>query len=146
MNNTAIISKTDSPHIVVLGAGSIGGYIGGWLSSTGAKVTLLGRQKAMDAVQTHGYTLTDLHQRKLTLEPHQIRFVKDPEVLQLADLVLVTVKSKDTLTAAELLHTHAKPNTTVISFQNGVGNAKKLCTQVTPPSCDCSRDHRKHGC
>ncbi len=130
MNNAAVISKIDSPHIVVLGAGSIGGYIGGWLSGTGAKVTLLGRQKAMDAVQTHGYTLTDLHQRKLMLQPHQIRFVKDPEVLQLADLVLVTVKSKDTLTAAELLHTHAKPNTTVISFQNGVGNAKKLAHRL----------------
>jgi 2-dehydropantoate 2-reductase len=91
MSKVTTHSKNDAPHIVVLGAGSIGSYIGGWLISAGAKVSLLGRQKALDAVQSHGYTLTDLHQRKLMLQPNQIHFHTDPKVLQLADLVLVTV-------------------------------------------------------
>jgi 2-dehydropantoate 2-reductase len=128
MSKVTTLSKNDAPHIVVLGAGSIGSYLGGWLISAGAKVSLLGRQKALDAVQSHGFTLTDLHQRKLMLQPHQIHFHTDPKVLQLADLVLVTVKSKDTLTAAELIFAHAKPSATVISFQNGVGNAQKLAS------------------
>lgn len=130
MSNPTSTQESDAPQIIVLGAGSIGGYIGGWLTGTGAKVTLLGRQRALDAVQVHGYTLTDLHQRKLMLKPEQIQFVTDPSVLQLADLVLVTVKGKDTHTAADLILKHAKPNATVVSFQNGVDNAKKLAHRL----------------
>ena len=118
------------PHIVVLGAGSIGGYIGGWLSASGAKVTLLGRSKTLQTVEAHGLTLTDLHQREKVLKPEAIRFTTAPEVLQLADFVLVTVKSRDTETAAQLIQTHAKPNATVISFQNGVGNAEQLANHL----------------
>ncbi|MFM1949991.1 MAG: 2-dehydropantoate 2-reductase [Pseudomonadota bacterium] len=116
----------NSPHFVVLGAGSIGGYIGGCLLATGTRVTLLGRAKARDTAQAHGYTLTDLHQRQVLIPAANIRFSIDPQVLQLADVVLVTVKSRDTPEAAALLKLHAKPHTTVISFQNGIGNSEQL--------------------
>jgi 2-dehydropantoate 2-reductase len=126
MNTTPSLPQIESPHFVVLGAGAIGGYIGAWLTATGANVTLLGRAKTLNTVQTHGYTLTDLNERKQVLEPTHIRFSTGPQVLQLADVVLVTVKSRDTLQAAQLLQTHAQPNALVISFQNGVGNAAQL--------------------
>lgn len=118
------------PHIVVLGAGAIGGYLGGWLTAANANVTLLGRSKTQKTLQEHGLTLTDLHQRKKVLRPQDIRFTCDPQVLQLADHVLVTVKSRDTAAAAALLQSHAKPSATVISFQNGVGNAAQLALQL----------------
>lgn len=120
----------ESPHIVVLGTGAIGGYLGGWLTAAGANVTLLGRSKTLQTVEAHGLTLTDLHQRKKVLQPQGVRFSTEPEVLQLADFILVTVKSRDTETAAALIHTHAKPNATVISFQNGVGNAEQLAKHL----------------
>ena len=126
MNTPPSLPQIESPHFVVLGAGAIGGYIGAWLTATGANVTLLGRAKTLNTVQTHGYTLTDLNERKQVLEPTHIRFSTDPQVLQLADVVLVTVKSRDTLQAAQLLQAHAQPNALVISFQNGVGNAAQL--------------------
>lgn len=124
--NTPHHASNNTPHIVVLGAGAIGGYIGGCLMGAGVHVSLLGRAGAKDTVQAHGYTLTDLHQRHLVIAPEKIQFSTDPKVLQLADIVLVTVKSRDTDAAIELLQTHAKPHATVISFQNGVGNAEKL--------------------
>lgn len=123
-------TELSSPSIVVLGAGAIGGYIGGWLASTGANVTFLGRSAMLETVQTHGYTLTDLHGRHTTLHASKVNFVTSPEVLQLADYVLVTVKSRDTLSAANMLKIHAKPNSTVVSFQNGVGNAEQLAEQL----------------
>ncbi len=126
MNTNPPFAPLGSPHIVVLGAGAIGGYIGAWLAATGANVTLLGRAKTLSTIQTHGYTLTDLNERKQVIEPKRIRFSTDPQVLQLADVVLVTVKSRDTLEAAHLLQAHAQPNVLVISFQNGVGNAAQL--------------------
>jgi 2-dehydropantoate 2-reductase len=126
MNASPPLPPLGSPHLVVLGAGAVGGYIGGWLAATGANVSLLGRAKTLSTVQTHGYTLTDLNERKQVIQPTHIRFSTDPLVLQLADVVLVTVKSRDTLQAAQLLQAHAQPNAVVISFQNGVGNAALL--------------------
>ena len=118
------------PHIVVLGAGAIGGYIGGCLAVAGANVSFLGRSKMLDIVKTHGYRLTDLNGRRSELAPSEIQFTTDTKVLKLADFVLVAVKSRDTLAAAELLRMHAKPNVTIISFQNGVGNAEALANHL----------------
>ncbi len=126
MNTSKQASSHVTPHIVVLGAGSIGGYIGGCLINVGAHVTLLGRAKARDIVKSHGYTLTDLNHRRVCVPPANIQFSIDPHVLQMADVVLVTVKSRDTREAAQLLALHAKPKALVISFQNGIGNAELL--------------------
>jgi 2-dehydropantoate 2-reductase len=93
-------------------------------------VTFLGRSSMLNTVKTHGYTLTDLHGRHTTLPASKVQFVTDPQVLQLADCVLVAVKSRDTLAAADLLKTHAKPHATIVSFQNGLGNAELLADQL----------------
>lgn len=129
--NTLFPSNTsNSPHIVVLGAGAIGGYIGACLIHAGAKVTLFGRASARETLRSNGYTLTDLHQKHLQIAPDQIQFSIDPQALQLADVVLVTVKSRDTEDAIQLLQRHAKPHASIISFQNGVGNAEKLARSL----------------
>lgn len=130
MNNNLAFPEVGTPHIVVLGAGAIGGYIGGCLAVAGANTTFLGRSKMQDIVKAHGYTLTDLHGRQAKLEASRIRFTTDAQVLQLADYVLVTVKSRDTLAAADMLRMHAKPHATIVSFQNGVGNAELLAQQL----------------
>lgn len=41
MSTPTNAQESDVPQIVVSGAGAIGGYIGGWLTGTGAKVTLV---------------------------------------------------------------------------------------------------------
>ncbi len=130
MNTNIGFLDQGTPHIVVLGAGAIGGYIGGCLAVAGANVSFLGRTKMLDIVKTHGYRLTDLYGRHSKLAPSEIHFTTDAKVLKLADFVLVAVKSRDTLAAAELLRMHAKPNVTIISFQNGVGNAEALANHL----------------
>ena len=74
MNTNIGFLDQGTPHIVVLGAGAIGGYIGGCLAVAGANVSFLGRTKMLDIVKTHGYRLTDLYGRHSKLAPSEIHF------------------------------------------------------------------------
>lgn len=113
-------------NIAVLGAGSIGVYVGGALQAHGADVTLIGRAAMQARLAREGLTLTDLHGRCTVLRADQVCFTQDPAALAQADLVLVTVKSAATLEAAQLIAAHGKASALVISLQNGVGNAETL--------------------
>jgi 2-dehydropantoate 2-reductase len=112
--------------IAVFGAGSIGTYVGGALLACGADVVLIGRARMRERIAREGLTLTDLHGRKLVLSGGQIPFAEEPAALADADLILVTVKSSDTATAAPAIHAHAKPSALILSLQNGIGNADVL--------------------
>ncbi|WP_210546052.1 2-dehydropantoate 2-reductase [Rhodoferax sp. PAMC 29310] len=112
--------------IAVLGAGSIGVYVGGVLLASGADVTLIGRATMQARIARDGLTLTDLHERHVVLRADQIHFTQDAAALAQADLVLVTVKSADTAQAAKLIAAHGKASALVLSLQNGVGNADTL--------------------
>jgi 2-dehydropantoate 2-reductase len=112
--------------IAVLGAGSIGIYVGGSLLASGSQVTLIGRAAMQARLAGDGLTLTDLQGRRTALRADQVCFTQDPAALAQADLVLVTVKSADTAPAAQLIATHAKASALVVSFQNGVGNVDTL--------------------
>ncbi len=112
--------------IVVFGAGSVGIYIGGSLLAAGADVSLIGRARMGERIARQGVLLTDLHGAEVRLDGAQVPYSEDPGALREADLVLVTVKSADTATAADAIHTHAKPSALVLSLQNGIGNADVL--------------------
>ena len=112
--------------IAVFGAGSIGAYVGGALLASGADVVLIGRASMRGSVARHGLTLTNLNGHRSQLTPDQVPYVEDPAALATADLILVTVKSADTATAAHTLRAHARPSATVLSLQNGIGNADTL--------------------
>ena len=112
--------------IAIFGAGSIGAYVGGALLASGADVVLIGRARMQDSVARHGLTLTDLNGRRCQLTPDQVPYTQDPAALATADLILVTVKSADTPVAAQAIRTHARPTATVLSLQNGIGNADTL--------------------
>ena len=112
--------------IIVFGAGSIGCYIGGALLSSGADVLLIGRARMHARIALEGLDLTDLHGRRVQLAGTDVPYVEDPASLADADLILVTVKSADTATAAQAIRQHAKSNALVLSLQNGIGNVDCL--------------------
>ncbi len=117
--------------IVVFGAGSIGVYLGGALLAAGADVLLIGRVRMGERIARDGLLLTGLHGRNLRLASHQVPYTEDPDELGKADLILVTVKSADTETAANAIYGFANPSALVISFQNGIGNADVLRSRLT---------------
>ena len=114
------------PKIAVLGAGLIGAYIGGRLAIGGADVTFIGRPKAMAELRSSGLNLTDYTGAELRLEGKALKATSDPDALEDAELILLTVKNQDTLTAAGDIARHVLGQPVVLSFQNGVSNVPRL--------------------
>ena len=112
--------------IAVLGAGSIGVYLGGSLAAAGGDVVMIGRARMAQQLVEHGLHLSDLQGRKVSLSSDQLNYVQDPVALAAADLILVTVKSADTAQAAQIIAAQGSAQAIVISFQNGIGNADLL--------------------
>lgn len=112
--------------VVVFGAGSIGVYVGCSLLASGADVGLVGRAKMRERIDRDGVLLTDLHGGRTVLDAASVPLTDDAAILGGAGLILVTVKSTDTGTAAEAIRTHARPDALVLSLQNGIGNTGVL--------------------
>ncbi|GCB02377.1 2-dehydropantoate 2-reductase [Ralstonia sp. SET104] len=112
--------------ICIVGAGSIGCYLGGRLLAAGADVTLVGRARIGDELRAHGLTLTDYRNGRWQVPAAGARYVTDPNAAADADLVLVTVKSAATPSVGNALSPVLRTGAIVISFQNGLGNADVL--------------------
>jgi len=106
-------------RIAVLGAGSIGCYVGGAWSAAGLDVTLIGRERFAKAIAEHGLTLSDYSGWRKTVRP---QFETDPQALAGAEVIVVAVKGGATCEAAQAIARHAATGATVVSFQNGIGN------------------------
>ncbi len=120
-----------SPSIVVLGAGSVGCFIGSAWAAAGLDVAFIGREQVADEVRAQGMRLTDLDGRTLTVPAAAVKFSTKPAALAKADVVLLCVKSHATETAARQIAIHGKRKPAVISFQNGVSNVD-LIKSVLP--------------
>jgi 2-dehydropantoate 2-reductase len=115
--------KTQRPKIVIIGAGSIGCYLGGCLITTGSLVTLIGRERMQKQVCRYGLRLTDWKGRYSVVKASRINFVTNNNTLKSADYVLVTVKSGDTKVTAQQIRSIVNKDAVIISFQNGIHNA-----------------------
>ncbi|MDP3689550.1 ketopantoate reductase family protein [Bradyrhizobium sp.] len=109
-------------QVAVIGAGAVGCYYGGLLLRAGHEVTFIGRAPHVDAINAHGLLL-DL---KGFAGHLPARAATDAGALAAPDLVLVCVKSADTEAAGRALAGHLRPDTSILSLQNGVDNAQRL--------------------
>lgn len=121
-----------SRRILIAGAGSVGCYAGGCLALAGRPVTLLGRPSLLDRIATRGLRFSDLEGRSGNVGPGpRLRLeVEAASAMRDAGLILVTVKCADTAAMADLIAAHAPPDATVVSLQNGVGNADILAARL----------------
>jgi 2-dehydropantoate 2-reductase len=117
---------SDVPHISIFGAGSVGCFVGGAWQAAGLPVSFIGRERTKKDVDAHGMTITDMDGTRLHLPPGSVRFETSPAALAQAGAIALCVKSFDTEAAARDIARHARPNTPVISFQNGVSNVFRL--------------------
>lgn len=120
-------------NICIFGAGSIGCYVGGRLAATGSAVRFVARPRIAQELAAHGLHLTDFLGADLRLRPGDLNVYTTPEAAATADLILVTVKSAATEEAGRSLAPLARPDTVIISFQNGLHNAEVLRTLL--PRC-----------
>ena len=114
------------PKVAILGAGSVGCFIGGAWAAAGVPVTFVGRPKLSRDLDEHGLTLTDYGGWHAHLPPGEVDYRCGPEALEDAQLIALCVKSGDTADAAAEIAAHGTPGATVISFQNGVSNVDAL--------------------
>jgi 2-dehydropantoate 2-reductase len=112
--------------ICVYGAGSIGCYLGGRLIAGGSEVSFVGRAGMSERLRSQGITLSRYDRQHWYVPPQRINFSTDGAAAAVAELVLVTVKCAATPAAAAELAGVLGPDTLVVSFQNGVGNADVL--------------------
>lgn len=110
-------------HVVVVGAGGVGGYFGARLAASGTDVTFIARGKHFAAIREHGLRvrsgLGDLH-------VVDARATDDVRNVASADVVLLCVKLWDTTDALTQIAPLVGPGTAVISLQNGVEKEELL--------------------
>ena len=115
--------------IAIMGAGAVGCYYGGRLALAGQPVTLIGRPALVQAVTQAGLIVEEGGQRRIG----HPAVTEDPAGVAGADLVLVCVKSGDTAVAARAIAPHLAPGATILSLQNGIGNADLLAQVLERP-------------
>lgn len=113
-------------RVAVLGAGSIGCFVGGAWQVAGVDVRFIGRPAIGKDITTHGLTLTDQDGWKRTIAATDVDYSTDPSALADADLIALAVKSGATEDAASQIRAHARPGTTILSLQNGISNIDTL--------------------
>lgn len=117
-------------RIAFVGAGGMGGYIGGRMAQHGLDVTLIDPWGAhVDAIKRQGLRLDDpqgsaiTHPKALHLHEVQALFARPIEV------AFVSVKSYDTEWATLLIRDYLAPGGYVVSLQNGI-NEERIARHV----------------
>jgi len=103
--------------IVMMGSGGVGGYFGARLAAGGADVHFVARGAHLAAMRSQGLAIEG---GSAPLHLPKVQATDDPSSIGTADFVLIAVKLWDTEGAIEQVEPIVGPNTTVISFQNGV--------------------------
>jgi len=103
-------------RFAIVGAGAIGGYLGGLLAHSGQDVLLLARGPHLRAIQTHGLRVVTGGQ-DFTVHPHA---TGDLGAIRGCDVVIVTLKAHSLPPVARQLAAALAPNATVVSALNGI--------------------------
>jgi len=115
--------------IAIIGAGSMGAFFGARLLQAGHTVTLVTRREAHAAqMNRHGLLIaTEMGTERIPVQAvHDMRQVEPPE------WVLFCVKAYDTQAAADAWAAVDRGTATLITLQNGLGNADILASQFGP--------------
>jgi 2-dehydropantoate 2-reductase len=116
-------------RIAVIGAGGVGGYLGGLLARSGQEVGFVARGEHLRALRERGLRVRSVHG---DFDLPTVRATDRAEELGQADLVLFTVKTYDTDSAAEAIRPIVRPGTAVLTFQNGVENPERIDRVLGP--------------
>ncbi|WP_328435878.1 2-dehydropantoate 2-reductase [Nocardia puris] len=110
-------------HIVVIGAGGVGGYFAALLSEHGHEVTVVARGETLEAIGRSGIRIEEAGHARVV---RPARVVNSHDETPTADIVLVCVKSWQVTAAAKAIRPVVSAHTMVIPVQNGVDAAARL--------------------
>lgn len=110
----------ENPRIAVVGAGAIGGFLGGMMAKDGRDVTLVDQwPEHVEAIKAGGLHLSSMtaeyHATPGALHLHQLQSVRTP-----FDVILLAVKAYDTDWAATLAASYLARDGVIVVCQNGI--------------------------
>jgi len=111
-------------RILIIGAGAVGAYVGGYFARAGRDVILADPWPAhVEHMQAHGLRLEGMTEPEcFESKPRAMHFT-DLQSLSKekpADIAFICVKSYDTPWAAALAKTYLAPDGFMVSLQNGI--------------------------
>jgi 2-dehydropantoate 2-reductase len=118
-----------SMRIAIVGAGGVGGLLGGLLARAGAEVVLVARGNALEAIRRDGLRVDS---PMGTFGARVAAASDDPAALPAADAVLVAVKAWQVAEVAPRLAPLVAPGGVVVPLQNGVEAADQLAAALGP--------------
>ena len=102
--------------IAIMGSGGIGGYYGARLQAGGTDVTFIARGESLKALQQNGIAL----EGDRAIQLPKVKATDDIASVGKVDMVIFSVKLRDTESAARQMLPVIGPDTGIISLQNGV--------------------------
>jgi 2-dehydropantoate 2-reductase len=115
----------DSKRILIMGAGGIGGVVGGLLSKAGHDITLVDQWvEHVEAIKRNGLTVETRwdkhHTRPKALHIYELQGEDEP-----FDMAFIAVKSYDTDWATMLVKPYVHPEHGIfVDFQNGINDER----------------------
>jgi 2-dehydropantoate 2-reductase len=104
-------------QILVVGAGSVGGYFGAHLARNNTNVAFLLRPRTLAAVAKNGLTIRSAIGESFTVHPP---VASDPKELPQPDLIVLGIKAYDLDEVMDQIEPVLKPDTIILTLQNGV--------------------------
>lgn len=104
--------------ILCFGAGAVGSLFCGLMTKRGYDIDFVARGRHLEALEKIGTLVIDSYRYGKLEVPIKV-FPKPQSVY---DIIFITTKSQDTLSACESIKAHLNPNTLIVSMQNGIDN------------------------
>ena len=119
--------ETSGPSIAVVGAGGVGGYLGGRLAAAGHDVRFLARGENLAALGRKGLRVTN---GSSDWSVPDLRASDDPQDIGEVDYVLLCVKTSQLPAAVDALGPWVGRNTAVLTVQTGVEAPEQVAAVI----------------
>jgi 2-dehydropantoate 2-reductase len=118
-------------QIMVVGAGSVGGFFGAHLAKQYSdRLSFLLRPRTLDAVRTHGLTIRSAN-GTFTVHPAA---ASDSRDLPKPDLIILAMKAYDLDTVLDQLAPVIAEHTVLLTLQNGIDIEDRIAARFKPES------------
>lgn len=114
-------------RFAILGSGAVGGYYGAKLAHAGHDVTFIARGAHLDAIRSRGLEIRSAAVGSFTV---RAKAEQDTSRVGTVDTVIVAVKAYDNRTALPLVRPMLRPDTAVLTLQNGVDSIHELAAEI----------------
>jgi len=103
--------------IAVVGAGAIGGYVGGWLAAAGEDVTFIARGANLDAICRNGMRVVGEDGKEIVAKTAAFEKTADAGK---QDCVILAVKAHQVAAIAADVDAMCDKHTSIVTMQNGI--------------------------